>query len=149
MKRQQKPSNKQGENNSTIHGTSSEQEMNKTLQRENKVETDEHLKRQTNSQTVWRITWRCNIRVVFCDKTAAVRRIFKYQTIYLIIHLYCHNREVVPLFLPIPCHKQTTEPIELTFHTHVLYSFSLYLIHIHIGLISLWCFSQFQDRGRL
>lgn len=45
-------SKKRGENISTMHGFWSEQEMNKTLQRDNKVQTDEHLKRQTNSQTV-------------------------------------------------------------------------------------------------
>lgn len=45
-------SKKRGENISTMYGFWSEQEMNKTLQRDNKVQTDEHLKRQTNSQTV-------------------------------------------------------------------------------------------------
>lgn len=91
-------SKKHGENISTMHGFWSEQEMNKTLQRDNKVQTDEHLKRQTNIQTVWRITWRCNIRFVFCDKTAAVRRIFKDKPINLKVHPYCYQRGVTFMF---------------------------------------------------
>lgn len=68
----------QREDTSTMHGLWSEPEMNKALQRDNKVQTDEHLKRQTNSHTECHITWLCNIRVVVLfDKTEAFRRIIK------------------------------------------------------------------------
>lgn len=137
-------SKKRGGNISTMHGVWSEQEMNKTLQRDNKVQTDEHLKRQTNSQTVWRITWRCNIRVVFCDKTAAVRRMFKDKP-NLKVHQHCYQRGVTFIIAYPSSNNYRTDWDEMLHECiqYIAYPFDMYRPN------NLLIFLAVQDRSRL